>query len=131
MINLNKVYWLKREIAQIADMIKELTIYQGASLSGIPSGSGDNTSPVEKYTLRKEKLIEKLKRKNEELDAEVQRTEEYIENIEDAEIRVIARKRFIENKDWDVIGDEMYMHRTTVSLKMRKYLEREKNDADK
>lgn len=130
MTSLNKVYWLKREIAQITDQIKELTVYQGASLSGMPSGNGDNTSPIERYVMKKERLIEKLQRKIDELVTEVQRIEEYIENIEDAEIRVIARKRFIENKDWDVIGDEMYMHRTTVSLKMRKFLERENNNAD-
>ena len=126
MTNLNKVYWLKREIAQITDLIKELTVYQGAALSGMPSGTHDNTSPIERYALRKEKLIEKLKAKSEELDTEYQRAEEYIEGIEDTVIRQIARKRFLENKDWQDIGDEMYMDRTTVSRKMKKYLEREK-----
>ena len=126
MKNLNKVYWLKKEIEQIADQIKELTFYQGASYSGIPSGSHNNTSPIERYVMKKERLMEKLQRKFDELVTEVQRIEEYIESIEDAEIRVIARKRFIENKDWQVIGDEMYMDRTTVSRKIKKYLERAK-----
>ena len=126
MKNLNKVYWLKKEIEQITDQIKELTVYQGASFSGVPSGSNNTTSPIERYVMKKERLMDKLQRKFDELVTEVQRIEEYIENIADVEIRVIARKRFIENKDWQVIGDEMYMDRTTVSRKMKKYLEREK-----
>ena len=130
MKNLNKVYWLKKEISQIADQIKELTVYSGSAFSGMPSGNNDNSSPIERYVMKKEKLVERLNKKTDELVAEVQRIEEFIESIDDAEIRVIARKRFIENKDWDVIGDEMYMHRTTVSLKMRKFIERENNDAD-
>ena len=125
MKNLNKVYWLKKEIEQITDQIKSLTMYQGASLSGMPGGSNNNTSPIERYVMKKERLMDKLQRKFDELVTEVQRIEEYIESIDDAELRVIARKRFIENKDWQIIGDEMYMDRTTVSRKMKKYLERD------
>ena len=72
--------------------------------------------------------MDKLQKKFDELVSEVQRIEEYIESIDDAEIRVIARMRFIENKDWQVIGDEMYMDRTTVSRKMKRFLEREKDE---
>ena len=125
MKNLNKVYWLKKEINQIDDQIKELTYYSGSAFSGMPSGSNAVSSPIERYVMKKERLVEKLQKITDELVAEVQRIEEYIESIDDAEIRVIARKRFIENKDWQVIGDEMYMDRTTVSRKMKKYIERD------
>ena len=124
MRNLNNVYWLKKEIKQITEQIQELTIYQGSSFSGIPSGNGGGGSPVERYVLRKEKLIERLQKFTDELVCEVQRIEEYIESIDDAEIRVIARKRYIENKDWQIIGDEMFMDRTTVSRKLKKYIEK-------
>ena len=125
MRNLNKIYWLKKEVKQIEEQIAELTYYTGASFTGAPSGS-NNTSPVEMFVLKEERLLDKLEKTKAKLIEEVQRVEEYIEGIDDAEIRVIARKRFIENKDWQVIGDEMYMDRTTVSRKMKKYLEREK-----
>ena len=124
MRNLNNVYWLKKEIKQITEQIQELTIYQGSSFSGIPSGSGGGGSPIERYVLRKERLIERLQKLTDELVCEVQRIEEYIESIDDAEIRVIARKRYIENKDWQIIGDEMFMDRTTVSRKLKKYIEK-------
>ena len=122
MKNLNKIYWLRREIDQITDQIKSLTIMcGGTSYSGMPSGSNNNSSPIERYVLRKEKLLEKLQSKFDELLAEIQRIEDVIEGIDDVEIRLIARKRFIENKDWQIIGDEMYMDRTTVSRKIKKY----------
>lgn len=125
MRNLNNVYWLKKEIKQITEQIQEMTMYQGSSFSGIPSGGGGGGSPIERYVLRKEKLIEKLQKLTDELVCEVQRVEEYIESIDDAEIRVIARKRYIENKDWQIIGEEMFMDRTTVSRKLKRYTERE------
>lgn len=129
MKNLNKVYWLKKEIEQITDQIKELSLYSGTNLSGMPSAH-NNDSMVERYIIKKDKLIEKLEEKFAELVTEVQRIEEFIEGIDDAEIRVIARKRFIENKDWQDIGDEMYMDRTTVSRKLKKYLERQEINDD-
>ena len=128
MRNLNNVYWLKKEIKQITEQIQELTMYQGSSFTGMSGGCGGNTSPIERYVLRKEKLIEKLQKLTDELVCEVQRLEEFIENIDDAEIRIIARKRFIENKDWQIIGDEMYMDRTTVSRKLKRYTERCANE---
>lgn len=121
----NKVYWLKKEIEQITEQIKELTLYSSPSFSGNPSGCRSNASPVELYVIKKERLMEKLHKKIKELFEEMLRMEKFIEGIKDVEIRLIARKRFIENKDWQVIGDEMYMDRTTVSRKLKKYLERE------
>lgn len=124
MKNLNNVYWLKKEVKQITEQIQELTMYQGSSFSGVSGGGGGNGSPIERYLLRKERLIEKLQKLTDELVNEIQRVEEYIESIDDAEIRVIARKRYIENKDWQIIGDEMFMDRTTVSRKLKRYTER-------
>ena len=65
-----------------------------------------------------------IKAKLDEYIVEKERIEDYIENIEDAEVRVIARKRFIENKDYQTIGDEMYIDRTTAYKKLKRYFER-------
>ena len=69
-------------------------------------------------------LKAKLQAKLDEYIVEKERIEDYIENIEDAEVRVIARKRFIENKDYQTIGDEMYIDRTTAYKKLKRYFER-------
>lgn len=123
MKKLNKLYWLKQEIAQIENQIKELTVLSATTMNGMPSGSSVS-SPVERFYDRLERLKEKLQAKLDEYIVEKERIEDYIENIEDAEVRVIARKRFIENKDYQTIGDEMYIDRTTAYKKLKRYFER-------
>lgn len=124
MKRLNKLYWLKKEIEQIEMQIKELTVLSAMAMNGMPSGNSVS-SPVERFYDRLEKLRSKLQAKLNEYITEKERIEEYIENIEDAEIRVIARLRFIDNEDYQTIGNEMFMDRTTVYKKLKKYFERE------
>ena len=127
MKKLNTLYWLKQEKAQIENQIKELTVLSAVSMSGMPKGS-TVSSPVERFNERLERLKEKLQRKCEEILTETERIESYIESIEDAEVRVIARKRFIENKTFQAIGDEMYIEKTTAYKKLKRYFERGKGN---
>ena len=127
MKKLNKLYWLKQEISQIENQIKELTVLSATTMNGMPSGS-NVSSPVERFYDRLERLKAKLQAKLDEYIIEKERIEDYIENIEDAEVRVIARKRFIENKDYQTIGDEMYIDRTTAYKKLKRYFERMEED---
>ena len=124
MKRLNKLYWLKKEIEQLEMQIKELTVLSAMAMSGMPSGNSVS-SPVEKFYDRLDKLRTRLQTKLNEYITEKERIEEYIENIEDAEIRVIARLRFIDNEDFQTIGNEMYMDRTTVYKKLKRYFERD------
>lgn len=129
MKNLNRLYWLKIEIKKIENQIKELSVLKGSTINGLPSTKGTPSSPVEQYLLKVERLAEKLNKKRDELIAETERIESYIESIEDDEVRTIARARFIENKDFEVIGNEVHMHRTTVARTLKKYIEkRTKNE---
>ena len=123
MKNLNKLYWIKKEIEQIEERMKELTVLSAVSFSGMPSGNAVS-SPVEKFNERLDKLKRKLAIKHAESLAEEERIESYIETIEDAEIRVLARARFIECKSWQQIGDENFMDRTTVYKKLNRYIKR-------
>ena len=93
------------------------------AMNGMPSGNSVS-SPVERFYDRLEKLRKKLQAKLNEYITEKEHIEEYIENIEDPEIRVIARLRFIDNEDYQTIGNEMFMDRTTVYKKLKKYFER-------
>ncbi len=120
---------LEGEKARTENQIKELTVLSAVSMSGMPSGSNVSSS-VERYNIRLEQLNEKLQRICEEILTEIERIDEcieniknYIENIEDAEVRVIARKRFIENKTFQAIGDEMYIDKTTAYKKLKRYFE--------
>lgn len=124
MKNLNRLYWLKIEIKQIENQIKELSVMKGSAINGMPSTKGTPSSPVEQFVLKVEKLTEKLNKKRTELVAETERIEAYIESIENDEVRTIARARFIDNKDFEVIGEEVHMHRTTVARTLKRYIER-------
>ena len=123
MKNINTLYYLKQERIQIENQIKELTILSAVPMSGMPKGNSVS-SPVERFAERLEQLKEKLQRKCAEILTETERIEEYIENIDDVEVRLIARKRFIENKTYRVIGEEMYTDGTTARKKLKRYFER-------
>ena len=130
MKNLNKLYWIKKEIEQIEEQLKELTVLSAVSFSGMPSGN-TVSSPVEKFNERLDNLKRKLAIKHAESLEETERLERYIETIEDVEIRVLARARFIECKSWEKIGDENYMYRTTAYRKLNNYIkEREGAEND-
>ena len=122
MKKLNTLYWLKHEKTQIENQIKELTVLSAVAMSGMPSGS-TVSSPVERFNERLEQLKDKLQRKCAEILTETERIEAYIENIEDVEVRVIARKRFIENKTFQTIGDELYLDKSTAYKKLDRYIE--------
>ena len=129
MKNPNRLYWLKKEKTQIENQIKELTVLSAVAMSGMPSGN-KVSSPVERFNERLEQLKEKLQRKCDEILTETERIEIYIENIGEDDVRLIARKRFIDNKTFQVIGDEMYIDGTTARKKLKRYFDRE-NHQDK
>jgi hypothetical protein len=120
---LSRYYYLKREIKDLEDRLKEL----GVGLSAInldkelSSGSSEHTSIQEKIAIIKEKWI------NARLSAleEYLKIENYIETVEEVEIRQIMRYRFLDLYDWYKIGEVLNCDRTTVSKKLRKYLKGE------
>ena len=120
MNKLNKLYWLKKDVEKIENQIKELTILCAFEMSGMPSSSSIS-SPVERFYNRLDILRAKLEKAKEKVVKEIERLESYIESVEDAEIRVLARARYLECKSFEVIGEENHMDRRTVSRKLEKY----------
>lgn len=101
MLNPNKLYWLNQDIELIESQIRNL-----------------NEEDAD-YKARVEKLNRKKKRSEEERE-KIQR---FIDSIEDAEDRVLAHKRYIENKDFEKIGEEHFLHRSTVSKRLKRCLD--------
>ena len=122
MKNLNKLYWIKKEIRTIEEQIKELTILSSVQISDMPKGGSNTTSSVERFTEKLLSLKGKLEAKRLEYIEERIKMEDFLATIEDSEISLIARMRFIDNRRWEYIGKEMNMDRTTVSKKLSKYL---------
>lgn len=116
---LSRYYYLKKEIKDLEDRLKEF----GVGLSAINldkelSGSSAHNSIQEKRAMLKEKWI------NARLTAleEYLKIENYIESVEEVEIRQIMRYRFLDLYDWYKIGELMNYDRTTCSKKVRTYL---------
>ena len=126
MKNLNKLYWLKQEVVQIENQIRELTILSAFEMSGMPS-SHSVSSPVEQFYNRLDKLRSKLAKAKNKVAKEMEQLETYIEAVEDAEIRVLARKRYIDCMTFEDIGKEHHMDRRTVSRKLENYFGKDEN----
>lgn len=120
----NKLYYIKKEIEEIKLEIKNLPEISGIDMSGMPH-SNKISDPVYNLMLKKDKLIEKLNKKMEEYLDELIRIEGIIDGIEDIEIRTIARMRFVENKKWGDIGEEVHLDRTACYRKLKKYCEKQ------
>lgn len=121
MKGLNKLYYIKIEIENIKNEIKNLPIISSPQYTGMPHGTGVS-NPVESYYLKKEKLLDKLNAKIEKYTEELIRIEGIIDKIEDIEIRAIARMRYINNMRWEDIAQTVHQERTTVAKKLKKYL---------
>lgn len=127
MKNYNKLYYLKIEIEDLKKEIENLTVLSSSKVSDMPKGSGIS-NPTEQYLIKKQRLIEKLNKNLEKYIDELTEMEEFISNIEDEEIRLIARYRFINNLKWERIGMKMNYDKSVCYRKLKKYLERIKRN---
>jgi hypothetical protein len=127
MKGLNKLYYLKLEIENLKEEIKGLAEISSTELTGMPHGTGVS-NPTEQYFLKKEKLLQRLNYKLEKYIDERETIENRIENIDDAEVRMIARYRFIDNLIWEDIGKKMYSDRSACYRKLKKYFEGKKEN---
>ena len=127
MKNYNKLYYLKIEIEDLKKEIENLTVLSSSKVRDMPKGSGIS-NPTEQYLIKKQRLIEKLNKNLEKYIDELTELEEFISNIEDEEIRLIARYRFINNLKWERIGMKMNYDKSVCYRKLKKYLERIKRN---
>jgi hypothetical protein len=116
---LSKYYYLTIEIKDIEERIAKFGNGVGSKEFGNEiSGTGKRESIQEKYMELKSLYIEKR------IDAleEYIKIEKYISDVEDPEIRLIMRLRFMDLKDWDEIGEKLNYDRTSISKKVRRYI---------
>lgn len=99
---LSKYFELKREVKDLEERIENV------------GKLDESLTKVELVSLLTEKRISAL-----EQYLEIER---FIEQVEDVELRNIMRYRFLDLYTWDMIADLMYMDRSTVSKKVKRYL---------
>ena len=128
---LSKYYHLTIEIKDLEEKIKELdlTLISSPILSGMPH-SNKISNPTEQKNILTISLKQKLEKRKVEALRELNRIEDYVESIEDIEIRQIFRKRYVQLKRWEQIADEMHMSERNIYRKHRKYLKENKDDRE-
>lgn len=121
---LSRYYFLRQEIKDLENRLREFGVGLSAvNLEKELSGSTVHNSIQEKRAILIEKWI------NARLTAleEYLKIENYIEKVEDSEIRQIMRYRFLDLYGWYEIGELLHCDRTTASKKMRAYLKHSHN----
>ena len=124
--------YLKARIAKVEERIAELEQEDGLgalNMDGMPHGStpGD---PVARMAITRATLHEQLVRLRADLEEKEREIREYINGVEDAEVKLIIEWRFIDLLDWyEIVGrlEEMTgksMDRTTPGKKMRSFLKK-------
>ena len=121
---LNQLHWINKEISarkKELDELKSRSLIKGQEITGMPFGTGitDKTCNLAVAIREIEEIIEIKMREMYIVRARIER---YINNIDDAEIRLIIRLRCINNMDWESIATEVGYERTTVSKKYRNYI---------
>lgn len=115
--DLNKFYWLQKEIKDLEERIaildSEVSAVKYDSLS--ISGSKQVSTLQEKITELKDTWMEKRVSALEEYI----KIEKYILSIPDEELRLIFRYRFMDLMNWEQIGEKVGYDRTSVAKKVR------------
>lgn len=127
---LNSLYYKKKDIAALEEELAELNNLGSAPLNDMPKGK-KVSRPTENYLIRKSVIVDKLKKAYDNYFSEYEIISDFINQIRDDEVRLIARLRFIKNKDWFYIAEEISpedksLHWTTPRKKLKSYLEKEK-----
>lgn len=114
---------LLKEIERLNEKIKELesSTIRSYRMSDILYDK-NRSNPQEVRLLLIEKYLDLLEEKRIESLEQVIRIEGYISAIDDLDTKAIFTKRYIEMKEWNQIAKEMFMSRSLVFLKHKKYL---------
>lgn len=125
---LSKYQNIKIEIKQLEDTVKELeaTFIGSSKVTGMPSTIHSNSSPTERIGIKLAQLKGKIDKKKELLIDEAHKIEDFLETVDDEEIRIIVRERFLNGKTWDEIAKKMITDRSTPYYRLKNYLKNHK-----
>ena len=120
---LSRYYYLKKEIKQIEERIKEIddTFLSANRINGMRYEKR-LSNPQEQRMILIEKYDKRLEEKKDEALKEIMKIEDFIDSISDPEIRMIFRYRYIELIEWNKIATLVHMSERTVFRKHREIL---------
>ena len=105
---LNKYFWLVKEIEAI-----ELEL----SYNEMDYQTGE----IREIVKQRENILNK---KMAEAARELLNIEEYLDKLEDPEMRLLLRMRYCLRMTWEAIGDEIFMSPSGALRKCRKFLKK-------
>lgn len=120
---LSRYYYLKKEIKQIEERIKEIddTFLSANRINGMRYEKR-LSNPQEQRMILIEKYDKRLEEKKDEALKELMKIETFIDSINDPEIRMIFRYRYIELMEWNKIVMLVHMSERTIYRKHREIL---------
>ena len=120
---LSSYYYLKKEIKQIEERIKEIddTFLSANRINGMRYEKR-LSNPQEQRMILIEKYDKRLEEKKDEALKELMKIEDFIDSIKEPEIRMIFRYRYIELMEWNKIVMLVHMSERTVFRKHREIL---------
>lgn len=116
---LEQLYWITKEIDLLKEQKKELdamSYVKSHKISGMPFAGGV-CDKVSERAIKIQQVEEQIDVKLVQLFTLRGEFENYLNAIEDAELRLIIRMRNINHLSWEQIGDEIGMDRRTASRK--------------
>lgn len=130
---LNKLYYIKKNIKPLEEELAELNNLGSAPLNDMPKADGKVSDPTTLFVMKKNRILEKLMKEYETYLTEYEKIKKFIDGIEDEEVKLIARLRFIKQKNWFDIAEEIspedkITHWTTPRKKLNRYLESKKEN---
>lgn len=120
---LSEIYYINKEIKSLQLELAQLqqkNFYKNNIMSDMPRGGEAKEASFE-YVNQVMELEDLLNYSLRKLQYQRRKVEEFLNTVEDAELRLIMRLRAVNNMRWEDIGRELGMERTTVSKKFYKY----------
>lgn len=117
---LSKYYYLKKEVQDLEERIKEFgSGVKSTQIKEVSVSSSHNRKSIEETKIE---LISILTEKRISALEQYLEIERYIEDIEDVEIRNLMRYRFLDLMTWEQIAEKVFQERTTISKKIKKFI---------
>ncbi len=120
-----QIYYIHMEIKalqlDIARLKEERKYFKSANLTGMPNGKGGYKNWVDEYLIKEQELQNLMNDNLNKLQEERKKFEQFLQGVEDAQMRLILRLRCVNHLSWEAIGEEMDKDRRTVSNKFKKF----------
>lgn len=120
---LSRIYFLNLELERLEEELKAIenkSLVKSPLLSGMPYGSGFSNKTAD-YAIRVNEIKRLIKITVDRILKTRAEMEQFLQEIEDPELRMILRLRSVQHLGWQEIGDELGMDRRTAARKYQKF----------